>query len=444
MVHIIEGESSSSNRHRRPVVRGADRLSTLPQHILTEILSRLSTIEAARVSFGSRIWMTTWRLLPNLVFDYSQFPDVVNKAHSFLRFVDWTVAHHDESDVKIFELQLGPTTYCEVLMKYQWVEFAIQHNVQNLVLHGRVCGTQNLADSIFSCRSLVKLELSVNELVFSWPETIQLPNLKKLKLKFLLLPEMITSQDLFSNFPALEKLSMFFCKCSCLGMESCSIRLQTPSLSKFIYTSWDPRESALQVPPCAFSLVVDGDDSCMFRGSPDELSRTAVKLTRELFGTSYITTGRWLIQYLSMVPDLPRQLASVRYNYLLMLNVNLWPVARHVKTLMLLVSKCPILSVLSIYFVTPQGRIVNRGSGVYVADYDGAGDFGDLHDVTIENFGGNWTEMMLVRYLLARTPHLYIMRIEINPLLDDVDADLKIHQILEYWRASPDANIMFN
>ncbi|KAL2235500.1 UNVERIFIED_CONTAM: F-box/LRR-repeat protein [Sesamum indicum] len=462
MVRIIEGESSSSSRRRRPVVRGTDRLSALPHHILTEILSRLSTIEAARVSFSSRILTTTWRLLPNLVFDYSQFPAMVNKAHSFLRFVDWTVAHHDESDVKIFELQLGPTTYCEVSIKYQWVEFAIQHNVQKLVLHGRVCGTQNLADSIFSCRSLVKLELSVHEIVLSWPETIQLPNLKKLKLKFLLLPEMITSQDLFSNFPALEKLSMFFCNVAslnvfsisssrlteftmsaCLGMESCSIRLQTPSLSKFIYTSWDPRESVVHVPPCAFSLVVDGDDSLMCRGSPDELSQTVVKLTRELLGTSYITTGRWLIQYLSMVPNLPRRLASVSYNYLLTLNVRVWPVARHVRTLILLVSKCPILSVLSIDFVMPQGRIINRGNGGCAADY-GVGDFGGLNDVRIENFGGNVTEMALVRHLLARTPHLHIMRIEMNPLLDDIDADLKIHQILEYWRASPRANIIFD
>ncbi|KAL0370852.1 UNVERIFIED_CONTAM: hypothetical protein Sangu_0403300 [Sesamum angustifolium] len=231
-------------------------------------------------------------------------------------------------------------------------------------------------------------------------------------------------------------------------MESCSIRLQTPSLSKFIYTSWDPRESVLQVPLCAFSLVVDGDDSCLCRGSPGELSRIAVKLTRELFGTSYITTGRWLIQlftvYLSMVPDLPRQLTSVKYNYLLMLNISLWPVASHVKTLMLLVSKCPILSVLSINFVTPQGRIVNPGGGGYVACDDGVGDFGDLNDVVIENFGGNEIEMTLVRHLLARTPHLDIMKIEMNPLLDDVDADLKIHQILDYWRASLGVNIMFN
>ncbi|KAL0410303.1 UNVERIFIED_CONTAM: hypothetical protein Slati_3620000 [Sesamum latifolium] len=354
-------------------------------------------------------------------------------------------------------------TYCEVPIKHQWVEFAIQHNVQKFVLHGRVCGTRNLPNSIFSCRSLVKLELFLHELVLSWPETIQLPNLKKLKLKFLLLSEMITGQDLFSNFPALEKLSMYFCNVAffnilsisssrlmeftmsaCLGMESCLIRLQTPSLSKFIYTCWDPRESVLQVPPCAFSLVVDSDDSCMCRGSPNELSRTAIKLTRELFGTSYITTGRWLIQYLSMVPNLPRQLASVRYNHLLMLNASLWPVARHVKTLMLLVSKCPILSVLSINFVTPQGRIVNRGSGGYIADYDGGGDFVDLNDVTIENFGGNGTEMMLVRHLLARAPHLYIMRIKMNPLLDDIDVDLKIHHILEYWKASPGANIMFD
>ncbi|KAK4414883.1 F-box/FBD/LRR-repeat protein [Sesamum alatum] len=506
MVRIIEGESSSSNRRRRrrPIDRGAERLSTMPQHILIEILSRLSTLDAARVSFGSRIWMTTWRSLPNLIFYYSQFPAKVNKAHSFLRFVNWTIAHHDDSNVKILELRLGPMSYCEVLINYQWVEFAIQHSVQKLVLHGRICGTQNLAYSIFSCRSLVKLELALHELALSWPETIEklvlhgricgtqnlaysifscrslvklelalhelalswpetieLPNLRKLKLKFLLLSEMIPSQDLFSKFPALEKLSMFFCNVTsfnifsisssrltqftmsnCPGMENCLIRLQTPSLSKFVYVGCVPRENVLQVPPCAFQLVVDGDDSCTWTGSQNELSRTIVKLTRGLFGTRYMSAGRWLIQYLSMVPELPRRLASDRFNYLVMLTISLWPVARHVKTLMLLVSKCPILSVLSISFETPQGRVVNRGG--YIEDYEGVGVFGGLTDITIKNLGGNGTEMMLARHLLARSPHLHKMKIEMNPHLDDVDVDLKIHQILECWKASPDANLMFD
>ena len=58
-----------------------------------------------------------------------------------------------------------------------------------------------------------------------------------------------------------------------------------------------------------------------------------------------------------MVPDLPRRLASVRYNYLLTLNVRVWPVARHVRILILLVSKFPILSVLSIDFVVRRDDI---------------------------------------------------------------------------------------
>ncbi|KAK4415489.1 F-box/LRR-repeat protein [Sesamum alatum] len=224
MVRIIEGESSSSNRRRRrrPVDGGADRVSTMPQHILIEILSWLSMLDGARVSFGSRIWMTTWRSLSNLIFDFSQFPAKVNKAHSFLRLVNWTIAHHDDPNVKILELRLRPMSYCKVLINYQWVEFAIQHNVQKLVLHGRICGTQNLAYSIFLCRSLVKLELALNERVLSLPETIELPNLRKLKLKFLLLSEMIPSQDLFAKFPALEKLSMFFCNVTSFSIFSIS------------------------------------------------------------------------------------------------------------------------------------------------------------------------------------------------------------------------------
>ncbi|KAK4415491.1 hypothetical protein Salat_2656500 [Sesamum alatum] len=345
MVRITEGESSSSNG-QRSVGRDPERLSAMPQHILPEILSRLSTLDAARVSFGSRILMTTWHSLPTLIFDYSQFPATVNK--------------------------LGRMTYCEAPIKYQWVEFFIQQNVQKLILNGRICGTQNLAYSIFSCRSLVELELCLHELVLSWSETIELPNLKNLKMRFLLLSEMIISRDLFSNMPTLEKLTMFFCNITffdvlfvsstrlkefmmsnCPGMESCSIKFETPSLSKFIYIGCVPRESVLQVPPCASRLVVDGDDSCTWIGSPDELSQT-----------------------------------------------------------------------------TPQGRVVNRGG--YIEDYKGVGVFGVLNDITIENLGGNGIETTLVRRLPARMPHLHTMKIEMNPHLDDVDVDLKIHHILEY------------
>ncbi|KAK4415490.1 hypothetical protein Salat_2656400 [Sesamum alatum] len=144
-----------------------------------------------------------------------------------------------------------------------------------------------------------------------------------------------------------------------------------------------------------------------------------------------------------MAPELPRRLASVRFNHLEMLTVRLWPVARHAKILMLLVSKCPILFLLFIRFETPQGRVDNRGSGGYIENYERVGVFGALNYVIIENFGGNRTEMMLVRRFLVRSPHLYIMKIEMNPHLDDIDVDLKIHHILEYRKASPGANIMF-
>lgn len=62
--------------------------------------------------------------------------------------------------------------------------FALEHNVQHLVLFGKV-GNGTMQYSLFSCQSIVKLELAIEGYVVTWPETCTLPNLRKLKLKFL-------------------------------------------------------------------------------------------------------------------------------------------------------------------------------------------------------------------------------------------------------------------
>ncbi|KAI3443441.1 hypothetical protein Pfo_000106 [Paulownia fortunei] len=292
------------------------------------------------------MWRTTWYSLSKLAFDYCQFPEMKTKLDAFVNFIDQTLAHHDESDVKILELRLWSLIDFGIPIKTEWIAFSIQHNVEKLVLYGKIDEVKKLSDCVFSCQSLVKLELAVQELVLTLPETIALPNLRKLKFKFLVLSELVLNQDLFSRLPALEKLSIFFCNVG------------------------------------------------------------------ELFKKNNLSLSHWLIEYLSMVYYLPRQVAFDLFHDLVMLDINLWPVMEHVRILMLLISRCPNLITLFL------------------------GGFRSLIFIAIENFGGEETELMLVKSLLANTTYLVLMRIVMSIFMSNNDMDLKTSEILGYEKAS--------
>lgn len=243
---------ASSVSSKLLVIGDADKVSRLPQEIKFKILSFLSIVDAARIGLSSTTWRAIFCSLSKLAFDYYQFLEIENNLDSFVNFIDQTFSHLDQSSVQVVELHLLRLAY-GIPIKKEWITFATQHNTEKLVLYGTI---EKLPDCLFLCKSLVKLELAVRNLLLTFPGTFSLPKLQKLKLKLLVLSESALGQDVFSTFPALEKLSIIFCSiqhykifslssskltdftmCSCAGMESCSFRLQAPFLSKFIYIS---------------------------------------------------------------------------------------------------------------------------------------------------------------------------------------------------------------
>lgn len=86
------------------VREGADRISSLPDHILHTVLLRLpGTSEAARTSVLSRRWRRVWTHLPDLVFDYSRKQANSFRAHGR---IDAALAAHAAETVNRFEITM--------------------------------------------------------------------------------------------------------------------------------------------------------------------------------------------------------------------------------------------------------------------------------------------------------------------------------------------------
>ncbi|KAL2503243.1 F-box/LRR-repeat protein 13 [Forsythia ovata] len=458
-------QASSSNLH--PVTESADRLSRLPLEIQRHILTFLPTIDATRTSVLSRSWRTTCHSLPKLVFDYNAFPVMESRQDAFVNFINQMLARHDESDVHVFEFCLSPSHQYHVPIKNDWIVFAILHNVQKLVLYGSINELQKLPDCLFVCKSLVKLELALVNEILVWPENFELPNLRKLSLKFLKLSEQGLRQDLFSSLPALEKLSIFFCNvnsfkvlsvsaarlktfimCNCPGMDGCSISIQASYLTNFIYAGGVRRCYDFNIPPHTSKFVANAEVPYVMNiRSIEEFSQSVIKITRELFKATHLVFNHRLVQALSMARDLPRRFASNVFYNMEFLKINLRPIKHYIETAMVVICRCPNLAVLRLTIVRSEGQIHEKPDlelNLVNADADADGPFHSLIYIAIENFGGNESEMELVKYLLANAHTLFRMRIAMDMSMIKNELQLKISKILEFERASRIAQVTFD
>lgn len=300
-------------------MESADRLSRLPEEIQRHILTFLPTIDATRTYILSRTWRTTFYSLQKLCFDYNHFPEMERKRDDFMNFINQVLAHHDESDIHMFEFCLSTSNHYNFQIKNDWIVFAVRHNVKKLVLYGSIDEVQNLPDCLFACKSLVKLELALVDDVLVWPRKFELPNLRKLSLKFLVLSELGLRQDLYPSFKVLcvsaARLKTFI-MCSCPGMDGCSISIQAPNLMQFIDTGGVRRCYDFDIPPHSLKFVANAEVHCVMKiRSIDEFSRSVIKITRELFKATRVEFNHHLIQVNVCLSIIKLIVQSVILNY---------------------------------------------------------------------------------------------------------------------------------
>ncbi|KAH9626925.1 hypothetical protein KSS87_014986 [Heliosperma pusillum] len=236
-----------------------DRLSSLPDELICQILSSVPTKDAAIASLSSKKMRSTFMYLTTLDFDDSPIsycarnnPQLTERFQNFKTFVD-NVLHESQSphlskfrlgfggDLKIWlfhhhhwSRECGKHCFpdLEATELNAWISFPLSRcGVREIDLRIHVGVPGKLPPGLFTCETLEVLKLDTNlelELVSSLP-SFRLPNLKVLQLHSIIIPEDDLVGRLVSNCPLLEELDM-----DCWWEYGKSVTISSPSLQKLV------------------------------------------------------------------------------------------------------------------------------------------------------------------------------------------------------------------
>ncbi|KAJ0255542.1 F-box/LRR-repeat protein [Hirschfeldia incana] len=185
-------------------------MDDLPDNLLCQILSNLSTKEAALTSVLSKRWRYLFALVPNLDFNSfsSQHPEtMVQDQTSFIDFVDRVLKLRGEDHVSKFSLKCGDGFEDEDV--YPWISNVLRHGVSDLSLHVSSSLVYWLPSKVFVSKTLVRLKIGPEDGPKVKLKNVCLPRLKTLNLDSVVFVEgEIGFAKLLSGCPMLEELSL--------------------------------------------------------------------------------------------------------------------------------------------------------------------------------------------------------------------------------------------
>ncbi|KAJ9559127.1 hypothetical protein OSB04_013741 [Centaurea solstitialis] len=187
-----------------------DRMSNLPESMVSSILERLPVQDAVRTSILSKNWRYRWTTMTSLVLD-EQFSRKFAKngafgQHGFIRIVNQVLILHPRPITKI--LLHIPQMHLDSFQEIdQWMLFLSRNSVRELVLTNSNL-PYKLPSQLSSCSELRKLKLE--NCIFTPPLTFEVfPNLADLFLKDI--DFRTGSCGIQVNLPHLTKLCLYYC-----------------------------------------------------------------------------------------------------------------------------------------------------------------------------------------------------------------------------------------
>ncbi|XP_004288752.1 PREDICTED: F-box/LRR-repeat protein At4g14103-like [Fragaria vesca subsp. vesca] len=166
---------------------GEDKISQLPDALLSHILSFLTTKQAVRTSILSTRWNNIWVSVPSLDLVHYYCNESRSLHAAFVSFVDRALHCRGLLDIQRFHLRY----YCFAVDLSRidgWIRNVICRNVVELDLYVRVYEDTvekiELPKTIFLCKTLVVLKLNFNCFIYAPPESGSFPNLKRLTIDF--------------------------------------------------------------------------------------------------------------------------------------------------------------------------------------------------------------------------------------------------------------------
>ncbi|CAK9146870.1 unnamed protein product [Ilex paraguariensis] len=218
----------------------------------------------------------------------------------FMEFVDRVLLLRDSPTIQKFSLThkrgwWGFHGSLSLNRLNSWICAVTKRHVEQLIVD--ICligvGFLNLPSSLFTCMSLVELQL--DELLFTdFPSSVYLPNLSTLKMSFFFYLGNSLNQRFFSGFPMLENLSMRVFSFSDQDMEIL-IDICAPKLRKlhtFLFANKDKNSPYLNNVKVLIDATIleyldieDGCEACyLIKDEPSSLTSAEIDVGPDFFG----------------------------------------------------------------------------------------------------------------------------------------------------------------
>ncbi|KAL5730953.1 hypothetical protein ACHQM5_003727 [Ranunculus cassubicifolius] len=191
---------------------GKDRITDLPDDILSRILSFLPTVYAVRTSVLSRRWENLWASTLCIDIHDHLLSDrrTVQQTKRFMNFVEKVLLLHETTCIHKFCLSWSWRTLLDPSRVNVWVASVLRRKVREIDLNIYVDLPFVFPRTIFTCESLAVLNITNCDLKI--PKSSVFPSLKVLSINVLEISCDAEIQEVSFSCPSLRELEIFECQ----------------------------------------------------------------------------------------------------------------------------------------------------------------------------------------------------------------------------------------
>lgn len=291
-----------------------DRISDLPDRVLTHILSLIPTKYAVLTSVLSSRWSHLWTSIHNLNFDdrhilnnkdSDESDDEEGDDGMFEKFVSGVIERCNSENIYNFRLACSRDQKISMTRLHDWIQTVLGRNVEKIEIKLYENHGLKLPDNLFTSESLVSLTLSLDSAPHIPTLSNCFPSLKFLSIS-LNSPSSDLAKKLFNGCPVLENLSLNCSSGEEVDMTNISApRLKTLRINFFTDAGQDAEyELVLDAPLLEHICVEDKNLACNMKDPLPRLEeaildvgydygsfqlRNALKLLGAVANTKYLS-----------------------------------------------------------------------------------------------------------------------------------------------------------